>query len=197
MISSQAPPSVTGGGNLVWVGVLRVTGMEPDRELHLRKFLLLIAAVTLANSAAAEILDPAPAKVCSLLSDAGLKGRKWVDDYGDGSAGCASDYKDIGTSNDLANNLAYYVTGVSRYVMEVKLVLNYHQPRQSSKATAALLAASKKLSERALGASLPDSAVTLIKRGEQGTVKVGSGVVEVVREDWPTGKGYEVHVMMR
>jgi len=30
--SIQAPPSVTGGGNLVWVGVLRVTGMEPDKE---------------------------------------------------------------------------------------------------------------------------------------------------------------------
>jgi hypothetical protein len=27
----QAPPSVTGGGNLLWVGVLRVTGMEPDQ----------------------------------------------------------------------------------------------------------------------------------------------------------------------
>lgn len=188
---------MTGGGNLVGVGVLRVTGMEPGREKPLRKLLLLLAAVTLANSAAAEILDPVPAKVCSLLSDAGLKGRKWVDDYGDGSAGCASDYKDIGTSNDLANNLAYYVTGVSQYVMEVKLVLNYNQPRQSSKATAALLAASKKLSERALGSGLPDSVVSLIKRGEHGSAKVGSGVVEVVREDWPTGKGYEVHVMMR
>lgn len=28
----MAPPSVTGGGNLVLVGVLRVTGMEPDRD---------------------------------------------------------------------------------------------------------------------------------------------------------------------
>jgi hypothetical protein len=28
---ASAPPSVTGGGILVWVGVLRVTGMEPDQ----------------------------------------------------------------------------------------------------------------------------------------------------------------------
>jgi hypothetical protein len=29
--SSQVPPSVTCGGNLVWVGVLRVTGIGPDQ----------------------------------------------------------------------------------------------------------------------------------------------------------------------
>ena len=28
---SQVLPSVTGGGNLVWVGVLRVTGVKPDQ----------------------------------------------------------------------------------------------------------------------------------------------------------------------
>jgi hypothetical protein len=29
---SQARPSVTGCGNLVWVGVLRVIGIGPDKE---------------------------------------------------------------------------------------------------------------------------------------------------------------------
>lgn len=31
IISSQAPPSVTGGGILIWVKVLRLTGMEPGQ----------------------------------------------------------------------------------------------------------------------------------------------------------------------
>lgn len=171
--------------------------MEPDREMYLKKLLLLVVAATFATSASAEIIDSTPSKVCSLLSDLGLKGRKWVDDYGDGSSGCSSDYKDIGAGDGLANNLAYYVTGVSQYVMEVKLVLNYNQPSQSNSATKALLAASKRLSQGALGASLPESVITLIKRGEHGSARVGKGVVEVVREEWPTGKGYEVQVMMR
>ncbi|MEE5085104.1 hypothetical protein V2J74_10065 [Pseudomonas alliivorans] len=31
----HAPPSVSGGGKLVWDGVLRVTGMEPDPLMEL------------------------------------------------------------------------------------------------------------------------------------------------------------------
>lgn len=164
----------------------------------MKKLLLIAASLAFATTASAEIITPTPSKACALLADIGLKGRKWVDDYGDGSSGCASDYKDIGSSSTgLANNLAYYVTGAGPYVMEVKLVLNYHQPSRSSSGAAALLAASKKLSLRALGASLPGSVAALIKRGEYGSEKVGKGVVEVVREDWPTGKGYEVKVLMR
>ncbi|KTC18428.1 hypothetical protein AO391_03110 [Pseudomonas marginalis ICMP 9505] len=168
-----------------------------EKGLILKKTLLFLATAVLASSACAEISEPSPAKACSLLADVGLKGRKWVDDYGDGSSGCASDYKEIGSAKGLANNLAFYVTGVSRYVMEVKLVLNYNQPSQSGPATKALLAAASKLSQRALGAPLPEPVIALIKRGENGSAKVGKGLVEVVREDWTTGKGYEVQVMMR
>lgn len=171
--------------------------MGPGREPDLKRMLVLVAASVFAVSASGEIINATPQKVCALLSDSGLKGRKWVNDYGDGSAGCASDYRDIGSATGLANNLAYYVTGVDKYVMEAKLVLNYHQPAKAKDATAALLSASKKLSQRALGAKLPESIEELIKRGEHGSAKVGKGVIEVVREDWPTGKGYEVQVMMR
>lgn len=174
-----------------------MTGMGPGREPDLKKMLVLFAASVLAVPASGEIINATPQKVCALLSDSGLKGRKWVNDYGDGSSGCASDYRDFGSSAGLANNLAYYVTGVDKYVMEVKLVLNYHQPAKSKAATAALLSASKKLSQRALGTNLPESIEELINRGEYGSAKVGKGVVEVVREDWPTGRGYEVQVMMR
>ena len=171
--------------------------MEPKKGFILKKALLFLAAAVFASSAFAEIIEPTPAKACSLLADVGLKGRKWVDDYGDGSSGCASDYKEIGSATGLANNLAFYVTGVSQYVMEMKLVLNYNQPSQSGPATKALLAAASKLSQRALGAPLPEPVIALIKRGEHGSAKVGKGVVDVIREDWPTGKGYEVQVMMR
>lgn len=175
-----------------------MTGMGPGREPVLKKLFLIVASLAIATSASAEILTPEPSKACALLADAGLKGRKWVDDYGDGSAGCASDYKDIGSSSaGMANNLAYYVTGAGSSANEVKLVLNYNQPSHSASGTAALLAASKKLSQRALGAGLPDSVAKLIKKGEGGSEQVGKGVVEVVRDDWPTGKGYEVKVIMR
>lgn len=174
-----------------------MTGMTPGVEPNVKKLFLLIAAATFATSASAEFIDPTPSSVCSLLSDSGLKGRKWVDDYGDGSSGCASDYKDIGSTTGFANNLAFYATGVGQYVMEMKLVLNYHQPSQPGAATKALLSASNKLAQRALGARLPESVEALIRQGKHGSSKVGKGVVEIVRDDWPTGKGYEVQVIMR
>lgn len=81
-----------------------MTGMEPKKGLILKKTLLFLAAAVFASSSFAEVLEPTP-KACSLLADVGLKGRKWVDDYGDGSSGCASDYKEIGSATGLANNL--------------------------------------------------------------------------------------------
>lgn len=164
----------------------------------MKRVFVLVIALLGAGTVSAEIAEKTPAKACALLADSGLKGRKWVNDYGDGSAGCASNYKDIGPSGSgLANNIAYYVIGVNQYVMEVKLVLNYNQPSKAAPATAALLSASQKLSQRALGAPLPKSIIDLITQGESGSEKVGKGSVQVVREDWPTGKGYEVQVMMQ
>lgn len=163
----------------------------------MKKTVALFALVACSLPVAAEVAQPSPEAVCQYLADSGLKGRKWVADYGDGTSGCASDYKDIGGGSPLANNLAYYVTGEGRQVHQVKLVVNYNQPKSGSAATSALIAASQKLALKALGAKLPDSISSLIKGGRPGTQNVGSGEVEVSRDDWPTGKGYEVHVTMR
>lgn len=163
----------------------------------MRGSIVFFAASVLSLTATAEVKQPSPEVVCQYLSDAGLKGRRWVADYGDGTSGCATDYKDIGAGSPLANNLAYYVKGEGRHVQQVELVVNYNQPQIGSTATAALVSASQKLAPKALGAKLPDSVTSLIKAGRSGTQKLGSGEVEVLREDWPTGSGYEVQVMMR
>lgn len=163
----------------------------------MQKILALLALSIYSLSAMAEVAQPSPEIVCQYLADSGLKGRKWVADYGDGTSGCASDYKDIGAGSPLANNLAYYVTGEGRDVQQVKLVVNYNQPKSGAAATSALVAASQKMALKALGAKLPESISSMIKAGKPGTQKLGSGEVEVARDEWPTGKGYEVHVMMR
>jgi hypothetical protein len=163
----------------------------------MKRTIALFALAVCSLPVFAEVAQTSPEAVCQYLADSGLKGRKWVADYGDGTSGCASDYKDIGGGSPLANNLAYYVTGEGRQVQQVKLVVNYNQPKSGSAATSALIAASQKLAVKALGAQLPDSIASLIKSGKPATQNVGSGEVEVSRDDWPTGKGYEVHVTMR
>ncbi len=164
--------------------------------MNVVKILALTIATLLSVPATAELkIKDAPA-VCSVLADLGLKGRKWVD-YGDGTAGCASDYKDIGSSSGLPNNLAYYATGSGSSAAQVKLVLNYNQPSQAAKATPQLLKAADRLSALMLGAPLPASIKNAVSNGKPVKERLGAGEIEVTRDNWPTGKGYEVHVILR
>ncbi|WP_330565861.1 DUF6030 family protein [Pseudomonas yamanorum] len=144
----------------------------------------------------ADLKQSSPENVCAFLSDSGLKGRKWTD-YGDGTSGCASNYKDIGGGASLANNLAYYATGSGSTVDQVKLVLNFNQPKSPGASIQALGKAAEKLASKALGAPLPASIKKAIVLGQPETAEVGTGTVEVLRDEWPTGKGYEVHVVMK
>lgn len=164
----------------------------------MRKALLVVASLFVASSACAEILTPEPSRACVLLEDVGLKAGEWGDENGDGSSGCASAYQDIGNAAaGMANQLAYYAAGPGDAVIEVWLAMDYNQPTDASLGTAALLAAAQKLAQRALGSDLSDAAAALIEGGRPGIERVGKGSVEVVREDWPNGQGYQVNVVMR
>ena len=147
-------------------------------------------------SCLADLKHTAPESVCAFLSNLDLKGRKWTD-YSDGTSGCASNYKDIGSGSPMANNLAFYATGSDSTVDQVKLVLNFNQVKSVGMSISALGKASEKLSLEALGAPLPNSIKKAIVLGQPLTAAAGTGTIEVVRDIWPTGKGYEVQVIMK
>jgi len=147
-------------------------------------------------SCLADLKQTAPESVCAFLSNLDLKGRKWTD-YSDGTSGCASNYKDIGSGSPMANNLAFYATGSDSTVDQVKLVLNFNQVKSVGMSISALGKASEKLSLEALGAPLPNSIKKAIVLGQPLTAAAGTGTIEVVRDNWPTGKGYEVQVIMK
>lgn len=159
---------------------------------------IFVAPLVLLFSASclADLKQTAPDSVCSFLSDLDLKGRKWTD-YGDGTSGCASNYKDIGSGYPLTNNLAFYAAGSDSTVDQVKLVLNFNQTKSVGMSISALGKASEKLSLKALGAQLPNSIKKAIVLGQPLTATAGTGTIEVVRDNWPTGKGYEIQVIMK
>ena len=144
----------------------------------------------------ADLAVTSPSQACSLLSGSSLPGGTWRDQE-DGTWGCSSDYLDIGSGSPLPNNLAYYVDGGVVSPTQVKLVLNYNKPKSKDAATKALRSASSVLSQKTLGAKLPAIITKAITSGKPATSEAGSGVIDVLREDWPNGKGYEVHVVMR
>jgi len=156
---------------------------------------LVTIAILSASTASAELKSTVPADVCAYMSVMGLKTRGWKNQY-DNIYGCSSSYKDIGTGYPLANNLAYYAEGERTVVTQVKLVLNVNNKGASNAAHSELLKAAEALTTKASGKTLPQSLKDAIKSGSKRSAKVGNSSIEVVRINWPTGKGYEIKVFI-
>jgi hypothetical protein len=108
-----------------------------------------------------------------------------------------SPYKELDAGNPLANNLAYYVDGNASAATQLKLVLNVNNRAAAKSAHSELLKATDALSIKSTGQRLTQQLREAIQQGKKASGKVGMCVVEIMREDWPTGKGYEVHVTFK
>jgi hypothetical protein len=148
---------------------------------------------------------PAP-PACAYLQSVGLGTNRYWRDDGERLFHCLSPYKELGTVADprglgQKNNLAYYVDGDAERIHQMKLVLNvYHgvKPRHEAKQThQALVQAAKRLTQEALHTSLPKAAEQAIAASKpwRGTVKAAT--LDLTRDDWPTGKGYELGFLIR
>jgi hypothetical protein len=127
--------------------------------------------------------------------------RYWRDD-GEPLFHCLSPYKELGRVADpmglgLKNNLAYYVDGDAERSHQMKLVLNINQRHEAKQAHQALVRAAKALTHQALDTPLSKTAEQAITAGKpwKGTVKAAT--LELTRDEWPTGKGYELHFLVR
>lgn len=159
------------------------------------KTALVIAALALVSVPAVTAAFEVPTKACAYLSDVGLGTRGWKNDYDD-EYHCSSPYKEIGPGSPLANNLAYYVEGSRGAVKRLKLVVNINNRVQQAAALSELQVAAKLLASKILGVALPSAAINALKSGTQGSWKVGQNTVSVKRDNWPTGKGYEIHFVI-
>lgn len=136
-----------------------------------------------------------PSDACSFLNPVLVTGG-YKHDF-DGEYHCSSPYKELGASpRGLPNNLAYYVTGTSSVADETKLVLNYNQPANARAATDQLVSASKTLAIKATGNDIPPNILAAITAGRPTVETVGQFKHEVERDDWPTGRGYEMRYVV-
>jgi hypothetical protein len=139
---------------------------------------------------------------CTYLDGVGLgTGRYWRDD-GEQFFHCLSPMTELGTAAEphglgLKNNLAYYVDGDAKCPHDLLLKLNVNQRQEAKEAQQALVRAAKALTQQALNTSLPKAAEQAIAAGKpwQGTLK--GATVALPREDWPTGKGYDLKFRVR
>ena len=77
---------------------------------------------------------------------------------------------------------------------------NCHGELLGSDAAAAhqvLVETSEKLSMSAIGTTLKAAMREALSQGKSGKWEAGKNRIEIMREDWPTGKGYEVKFIIR
>lgn len=117
----------------------------------------------------------------------------------EGVHSCGTRYKHIGTDNSsaLANNLSYYAAGTPDTVRRLRLLLNINQPSNDTLAREQLAAAAAPLFHAATGDSLPASIHAAIKNAVPGQWDESGYRIELKKDVWPTGKGYELNFVIR
>lgn len=111
---------------------------------------------------------------------------------------CFTPYKVLGDDGPgLANNIAYYVDGNSKRAVQLKLVLNVNDRANEKSALSEFRKSAEALTAKALGAPVPAEVARALSSGKAGTWAVHATRIEVRRDDWPTGKGYSVHYVLR
>ncbi|MGZ4159737.1 MAG: DUF6030 family protein [Neobacillus sp.] len=147
-------------------------------------------------SARADLLVTAPPQACNLLREAGLATSDWKNEY-DQEYGCSSEYKQLSSGAGLANNLAFYVEGNSSSVFQVYLMLNVNDKTSVTSAHKELLKVAEDLSKKETGKQLPKKLIDAINKGNNASQKVGTATVDVVRNNWTTGKGYDIKFIIK
>ncbi|MBN8716748.1 MAG: hypothetical protein J0H95_07205 [Xanthomonadales bacterium] len=137
-----------------------------------------------------------PDQACNFIGkDFGVEIRPYQNEYED-EYSCSTPYKNLQEAVNLPNNLAYYVTGNRDLATEVKLVLNINEPSKQAYAKGQLKKFSAVVAKAATGAGLPSEISNAITSG---TPKIHDGAgyrQELKRDNWPTGKGYELHYIV-
>jgi hypothetical protein len=157
---------------------------------------VIIFCLFAAGDVTAAMKDIKPSVACNYLASIGLSTRGWKSYYDDVYS-CSSPYKEFGSGYPLKNNLAYYVEGTATAVKQLKLVVNVNNRAEAKEAHAELLKAAEVLVKKSLNESLSDSIHNAITNGKNMSSKIGDATVEVVRDNWPTGKGYEIKVIIK
>jgi len=162
------------------------------------KLLIFLVVLSSAPSSAGQTSGAwqSPETACALLNEVNIKTRGYKE-HSPGKYGCSSTYRDLGKGSPLPNNIAYYVEGDRETAKELKLVLNVFVREDAELAHDALTPAGGVLTKLALSTQHPDEIFDALILGKSGKWRVGKNRIEILREEWPSGRGYEIKFLIR
>jgi hypothetical protein len=158
------------------------------------RFALLLAGWSLASSCLADIREQSLARICSALYDTELRAGQWTT-YEGGTEGCRSLARPVRPGETNGNQISFLAEGTNGAPLRVKLILTIVSPSGEDAAKSELIKATKRLSVRALGRSLPHAFDQAIMKGVPIKLTVGSGDASLTRTTL-SQNGYVLSVIM-
>lgn len=157
----------------------------------MKKFLLIFCCLILSQLSSLAFQSQ---NACNYLQEiSGFSTRGYKSD-GMGGYYCCSPYKML----DDRSNIAYYVEGLSNVkANKVYLVLNVYNSSNKIKMHNSLLSTSKFLAKKAIGINLNTKIISSITNGKSASFKQGKYIIEVKKQNWESGLGYEIHFSIK
>lgn len=102
-----------------------------------------------------------------------------------------SPYLEIGEAI-LPNNIAYYVEGDEHVARTLKLVANFNNQDAAIETRTRFAGLADRLIRQALDQETPEVVRSAILSEMQVNLPIGKKTIQLVRESWPTGRGYQM-----
>lgn len=117
--------------------------------------------------------------------------------FDDNDYSCLNNVYKLGDEFPLPNTITYFANGDAKQVKELELHLNVNVRSKANEAHSKLLFYGEELAKRAIDTNLPENIKTSIMAGKPGNWHVKDAMIELKRDDWPTGKGYTLDFFIR
>ncbi|WP_146749640.1 MULTISPECIES: hypothetical protein [unclassified Pseudomonas] len=128
----------------------------------------------------ADLRPQSAAQLCTSLNDTQLRANEWVVRQ-DGQEGCSSGARPIKSDRVDGNTISFSAEGNEGVPHRVKLILNVVLPSDEDSARRELIRATKRLSVRALGLSIPHAFDEAILKAAPISLPVGDGHATLTR----------------
>jgi len=159
-------------------GNREIINMQESRMML--RFVVGVAGLWCSINCLAELRPQSAAELCTVLNDTHLRANEWTVRK-IGQEGCSSGARPINSDRVDGNTISFIAEGSDGTPNRVKLILDVVQPSDDDAARRELVKATKRLSVRVLGLSIPHAFDEAILKAEPISLAVGSGRATLTR----------------
>jgi hypothetical protein len=159
-------------------------------------FLILAALFLLPSVASAGFSGDSPIRACNYLVGSDIQTEGYQQYHGN-TYGCEGSYQGAESSLKGGNYLTYQVMGTEDSVEKLELALSVMADGSREQALSSFADLAEELFSRALERPLPGEVRSFIQNGEQGIWELEEATVDLTREGWSSGNGFDLILVIK